>query len=345
MGTKKTIRKILFIGMWLVIAGDMVTLLAAAMRKQQNERCSGYSVNIKGATKNLFVDEKDVVKIIAKGTNGQIKDQPVTAFDLHQLEQLIEKNVWIKDAELYFDNNELLHVNVEEREPVARVLTTADKSFYVDAEGMMMPLSDKMSARVPVFTGFPDKKQLIRKDSILLNDIRETAVFINNDPFWSAQVSQIDINADREFEMIPLVGNHIVKLGKGEEVEEKFNRLYVFYKQVLSKTGFDKYKTIDVQYAGQVVAVKGYTNKVDSIELRKSVERLLEQPRRVQRDTATPVAPVLERPGAEAATEPNTTLSREDSPNPLNTTLSNERNNDPKPPERQPRAVMPRRNN
>lgn len=44
----------------------------------------------------------------------------------------------------------------------------------------------------------------------------------------------------------------------------------VFYKQVLSKTGFDKYKVIDVQYKGQVVASKYAGNaKVDSVQLRK----------------------------------------------------------------------------
>ena len=76
--------------------------------------------------------------------------------------------------------------------------------------------------------------------------------------------------------MIPVVGNHLVKLGNGENIDEKFQRLMVFYKQVLSKTGFDKYKVIDVQYKGQVVASKYAGNaKVDSVQLRKNVEKLL----------------------------------------------------------------------
>lgn len=332
--------------MWLVIAGGMITLLAAAMRNQKSGKCSGYSISIKGATKNLFVAEKDVVSILSKGANGKITGQMMNSFDLHKLERLIESNGWIKDAELYFDNNALLHVIVEEREPVARVFTNGHKNFYVDAEGTIMPLSDKMSARVPVFTGFPDKKRLTKKDSLLLNDIRRTAVFINNDSFWSSQVSQIDI-ADNEFEMIPLVGNHIVKLGKGDDMEKKFHRLYIFYKDVLSKTGFDKYRTINVQYAGQVIGVKGYASKVDSIELRKSVEKLLQQSRQIQNDTIVPIAPRIERPGAEAATETNNTLSVNSSPNPLNATLANENDNQasaPKPAVRQPRAVMPKRN-
>ena len=71
-----------------------------------------------------------------------------------------------------------------------------------------------------------------------------------------AQVAQIDITPERNFEMIPVVGNHTVILGDGENMEQKFHRLFVFYKNVLSQTGFDKYKAINVQYAGQVVGVK-----------------------------------------------------------------------------------------
>ena len=80
-----------------------------------------------------------------------------------------------------------------------------------------------------------------------------------------------------EFDMIPVIGNHIVKLGNGEDMEQKFNRLFIFYKQVLSRTGFDKYKTIDVRYAGQVVGGKSENPKVDSVQLRKNVENLLQQ--------------------------------------------------------------------
>ena len=141
-----------------------------------------------------------------------------------------------------------------------------------------MPLSDKLSAKVPVFTGFPDKKRLTVKDSALLQEIRETAQFILADPFWLAQVAQVDINAEGNMEMIPVVGNHIVKLGRGEQIPAKFNRLMIFYRQVLSKTGFDKYKLIDVQYKGQVVASRYAGDpKVDSVQLRRNVEKLLKQ--------------------------------------------------------------------
>ena len=302
MNTKQTIRKIIIIATWLAIGSGMVTLLAAAMRHQKSDRCSNYVIRINGAKQNLFVQEKDVFKILSAATKGAVKGQSRTAFDLMKMEQQLEKNVWVKDAELYFDNKDVLHVNITEREPVARIFTITGKTWYIDQEEKQMPLSDNLSADVPVITGFPVKKVISNRDKDFLHAIRLVAEYVNNNPFWKAQVAQIDINAERELEMIPVVGNHIVKLGKPENIEIKFNRLFTFYKQVLSKTGFNKYQSIDVQFAGQVVGVKGNVSKVDSVQLRRNVEKLLQLARAMQQDTLIPVAPVIARPSVEAAT-------------------------------------------
>ena len=227
MNAKSTIRKVLFVALWLCIGGGMVTLLLAAITRKKNGQCNDYTISIKGKTTNYFIDEKDVQQLLMKATGGSIKGQPVASFELYQLEQMLEHNTWINDAELYFDNQDILHVTVTEKIPVARIFTVAGESFYIDSLGKKMPLSEKLSARVPVFTNFPDKKVLSVSDSLLLNNVKTTANFILNHPFWMAQVAQVDINEDRTFDMIPVVGYHTVKLGDGNHIDQKFHRLYL----------------------------------------------------------------------------------------------------------------------
>jgi cell division protein FtsQ len=294
VNTGKAIRKILFVAVWVAIGGGMLTLLIAAIGKQKRDHCKDYTISIKGVENNFFVDQKDVLKLLKTAAKGDVKGQKKSSLNLQQMEQLLEKNVWIKDAELYFDNQEMLHVSVREREPVARIFTVTGKSYYIDHEEKRMPLLDKLSAKVPVFTGFPEKV-LGKRDSVLLHDVKNTASFILNDPFWMAQVAQVDITADRNFEMIPVVGNHTVILGSGENIEQKFHRLFIFYKDVLSKTGFDKYKAINVQYAGQVVGVKDNGGKNDTAQLRLNVEKLLRQAREMQNDSVIAARSVKEQ--------------------------------------------------
>jgi cell division protein FtsQ len=373
VNAKSTIRKFLFITLWLIIGSGMLTLLLAAISKKNHELCRDYTISIKGSQNIFFVTEKDVQQLLATATHGAIKGQSLSSFNLHGLEELLDRNVWIKDAELYFDNQDMLHINITEREPIARIFTTAGNSFYIDNVIKQMPLSDKLSARVPVFTGFPDGKVLTNNDSLLLNDVKTMAAFIFNDPFWMAQVSEIDITPERNFEMIPVVGNHVVKLGNGENIGKKFHRLFVFYKEVLSKTGFAKYKVIDVQYAGQVIASEQTgTAKVDSAQLRKNVEKLLQQAMDSQADTITDATkPLTEKPIIKVDSTTASTISlkvaagkrtlpdgqagkKPTSPNPVKSTLTSRPDvktipkttrKDPKPvnEKRIPKAVMPKK--
>jgi cell division protein FtsQ len=173
------------------------------------------------------------------------------------MENQLKNNVWVKDAELFFDNSRILQVRIEERVPVARLFTVTGNSFYIDSSGERLPLSDKFSARLPVFTGFPSERDKLNgADSVLARDIINISDYLVHDEFWMAQVSQIDIQADHTFEMIPVVGNHIIQFGDGADYEKKFKRLLLFYQQVLSKTGMDVYQKLNVQYARQVIGVK-----------------------------------------------------------------------------------------
>ena len=289
MNAKTTIRKILFGTLWVCIGGGMLTLLLAANRTKKRGQCSDYKITLNVPGNQVFIDEKDVEQLLVKAMDGKIKGQAVSTFNLHKLEQMLEKNTWVENAELYFDNREVLHITITEKEPVGRVFTSTGNSFYIDASGKRMPLSTKLSAKLPVFTGFPEVNKLRSQDSALLKAVTNTASFIFNDPFWIAQVAQIDISDKGTFEMIPVVGNHVVRLGNSENIDQKFHRLFIFYQQVLSKTGFDKYKVIDVQYKGQVVASKQAGNiKVDGDQYRKTVEKLIRQSHEMTNETAPP---------------------------------------------------------
>ena len=163
-----------------------------------------------------------------------------------------------------------------------------------------------------------------------MQDVKLVAQFVQHNEFWNSQVAQLDIiNCGFncwQFEMVPVVGNHTVRLGNAENLEEKFSRLFTFYKQVLSKSGFDKYPVLDVQYKGQVIGLKEKPiGKVDSVLLRKNVEKLLLQSREAQNDSAG----IINAPRVIAFD----TTTNNTNPVPVKT------NNPPKP-----RAVMMKKN-
>lgn len=238
---------------WILAGAGTTVLLVAAMQKKSHKLCSDVQIEINGTTEHVFVDKEDIKQILKN--KGSFTGVSMTRIDLRNIEEALEKDPWIKDAELFFDNKQVLQVSIVEREPVARIFTVMGNSFYLDSSGKILPLSEKLTARVPVFTGFPFGKKLSAPDSALMKDVIRLSNYIYADSFWNAQIAQVDI-AGNEFEMVPVIGNHIIKFGNANDVEAKFKKLFSFYKNVSTKVGFDRYETINLMYEGQIVATK-----------------------------------------------------------------------------------------
>lgn len=263
MSIKGNIQKLIFICIWLLVGTGLVVLLVAAVNARNHQVCNGYEIRISGDAEDQgFIDKNDIAIILTGNKTVAVKNKPIRSFDLNLIESRLKREPWIKDAQLFFDNNGILKVIVKEREPVARIFASSGESFYMDSTGQKLPLSGKISARLPVFTGFPSdmKKTKSASDRKLIRQIKELSIFLLKDPFWMAQISQVEITPSREFEMVPTIGNHLIEFGDGKDYESKFKRLFVFYKQVLSKTGMEKYERIKVQYDKQIVGVKKENN-------------------------------------------------------------------------------------
>jgi cell division protein FtsQ len=284
MKKRNTIKNILLTALWVALGGATVFLLVAGVKSKEADNCKGIEINIHGVSNNFFVDKKDILNSITAMEKTNPVGKSIGSFNLKKMELELEKDVWIKSAELFFDNNEMLQVTVQEREPIARVFTSAGTTFYVDDELTMLPLSEKFSARLPVFTNFPsDKKVLAKADSSLLMEIKIISLAIQKDSFSMAMIEQIDITTQRLFEMIPKIGNQLIVFGDAKDVEAKLGKLKLFYKNIMVKAGWNKYSVINVQYRNQVVAkIKGAEDMAaDSLRTLQIMQLIAE---RVQRE-------------------------------------------------------------
>ena len=278
----------LSVTIWGFVGAGVLVLLIAAIRYRNSNTCKGYRIEISGPSANRFVDKKDISALLALAGAGSQPDRPTQSFDLRHLESALEKNIWIKKAQLFFDNNGILRVNVVERTPATRIFTTGGNSFYLDSSGVQLPLIAQLPARLPVFTGYPSAKFRIRGgDSILASGILHLSGFLRRDPFWSAQIAQIDITAEKGFELEPEIGDQRINFGDAGDIDAKFHRLFVFYKDVLSRVGLDKYDRIDVSYAGQVVGrIKGpVQTRYDSLQGISNIRQMIRTAQQLQPDT------------------------------------------------------------
>lgn len=274
------IKKILLTIMWCAIAGAGIILLQAGMHSQSVKKCQSVVVDITGVNNNFFIDEADVKSIIKNYVGGNPIGKSLESFNLRDIENRLEKDTWIKNAELYFDNNDVLRVHIDEREPAARLFATDGSTFYIDTSIMILPLSDKFSARLPVFTNFPKSNNSISiADSNLLRSVLVISEHLQKDSFLMAMIDQVDITAQRTFEMVPKIGNQTIVFGDATEVAEKFIKLKMFYSKVIPVAGWSRYSTINLQYKSQVVAkIKDAADKsADSLRTLQIMQLIAER--------------------------------------------------------------------
>jgi cell division protein FtsQ len=162
----------------------------------------------------------------------------------------------ILDAELFGDLKGNLIVNVELRRPIARIVQKDAPDAYIAEDGVIMPVSEKYTSRVVLISGYV--KALLESEDLNKTEegkqLMEMIEYVNADRFWSAQVAQLDIERDGKINIFPQVTGQRVEFGRAENIETKFKKLMIFYKEILPTRGWTKYERVNLEYEGQVIA-------------------------------------------------------------------------------------------
>lgn len=258
---------------WVLSLVGIVMLMSFVETKKQTMKCSNVKILIPGA--DNFIEREEIDDIL-KRNQGILIGKSMEQINLDDIERNIKSNPYIASAKVFGDMNGVIHIEIEQREPILRIINAGGQDFYVDREGLKMPVSSNFTANVLVANGnitefFNGKLDTLRNP--LANDLYETALFIRADTLWDAQIEQLYVSENRDIELIPRVGNQRIILGDADSLDVKMRNLREFYKQAMPTVGWDAYKTINIKYTNQVVCER---NKIDSVY--KSAAAVIKSP-------------------------------------------------------------------
>ncbi len=252
MKTKLSIRKEIKIAVVLI---GLSFLIAFSERKRGGSVCKDIVVELDNLNENHFLDEADVMQLV-EGSGQPIKGVGIDRIKLKEIEKKLKYDKHILDAELFDDLKGNLIVNVELRRPIARIVQNDAPDAYIAEDGVVMPVSEKYTSRVVLISGAV--KHLLESEDLNKSEegkqLMEMIEFINKDKFWKAQVAQLDISRDGKIVIFPQVTGQRVEFGKAENIEVKFKKLMIFYKEILPTRGWTRYERVNLEYEGQVVA-------------------------------------------------------------------------------------------
>ncbi|WP_225869532.1 cell division protein FtsQ/DivIB [Pedobacter psychroterrae] len=247
---------------WTICLGGLIVLMSFIGVKKKSISCKDVVILIPGA--DNFI-EREEIDAILKQSQGVLIGRDLEQVNLEEIEKKIKANPYIAYATVYADMDGIIHIRIDQRQPILRVINAGDQDFYIDKNGLKMPVSPNFTANVLVANGkilehFSGKVDtLITK---LAADLYKTALYISQDTLWNSQIEQAFVNEKTDIELIPRVGNQRIILGNADSLEIKMRNLRAFYKKAMPKVGWDAYKTINIKYINQVVCEK---NKIDSL--------------------------------------------------------------------------------
>jgi cell division protein FtsQ len=210
------------------------------------------------------VEPNDVLQLIYS-VEKNIQGYKMDSIDIYKIDRVLKKHPFIRSAAIYKTVSGKLKIDVVQRRPLLMVINNSGQSYYIDKDGIVFETSKKSSPPVIVANGFIKDKFDFSGGKVYKINLENTGTgsvaadlfrlikLIDGDDFWRDQIEQIYVNSLSEYELVPMLGGHILALGTMEEYDRKMYVLKEFYFRGLGKTGWNTYKSISVKYKNQIV--------------------------------------------------------------------------------------------
>jgi cell division protein FtsQ len=244
---------------WITGLALLAVVVVSAIGKREESYPAGVKVNVVPLQDGQsLLNENDVIELSKKVYGYQLESQSLGQIDVKRLEEMLETDAFIRDADVYLDARNQVNILVRQREPVLRIIDNNGSNYYLDKSGVRMPLSKRFAAHVLVATGNipPYDPSFLERKRNLLKDVFLLAQVIRADDFFKVMTEQVYVSNKGEFTLVPKIGDHKIIFGKLEFAEEKLRILKIFYQEGMPYEGWRKYKTLDVRFNRQVVCKK-----------------------------------------------------------------------------------------
>ena len=248
-------RRILKILIWIGLAAWFVVILGFVSGEADQVLCRRIDVVLSDTIHSRFVTDSEI-RAMFNSEGLQLQGYPMKEINTRELERLLEKNAYIRGAEVSTDVSGRMEIRLEQRIPLVRIMPEGNAGFYLDTEGEVLPLSDQFVPHIFLASGNIEEVDGSTETSLQLEEIHRFCTYVSEHPFWSEQIVQLYVNRRGEYELIPRVGAHQILMGSMEQWELKLRNLELLYRQGLSAHGWNSYRTINLKYTNQVICTK-----------------------------------------------------------------------------------------
>lgn len=227
-----------------------ILLVAFAEKELSDVKCTDVSITIKkNLLQNMLLNSSDVYESIKESRNSLIGKE-IYDINIDEIEAMLEENPYVLNCETYFSMNGEMHINIEQRTPIIRIITD-NSMFYIDKLGKKMPLSPRGSGRVLVASG-----EISDTSTKILRELYHFAEVIDKDIILKPLIEQIYVTEENEFIISCKLGPDKILFGTSDDFETKIKKLKAFYNADIAREKWNEYNLISLKYRNQIICKK-----------------------------------------------------------------------------------------
>ena len=247
---KAMVKKVLGIVLLCLTAGGYIGFVE---KQNQAKTFTAVEVDLDAVSGVYFVEEKEILSVLSSSFPELKKGLSMQELPLNDIEDRLLGHPFIRTAEASVDQQGILKLNLTQHEPMARIARPESADGYITKEGLLISTSPTYTSRVLIIHGAYIGSLMDQGRLDVMPELIPLIQFITQDKFWSAQVTELEINGRNDIRIHQQVGNQVIEFGDAKDFESKFNRIAVLYQEILPRKGWDAYQRISVKYKNQIV--------------------------------------------------------------------------------------------
>ncbi len=232
---------------FILLIALVVTLYSFSNQKNSSRKLT--KIDVEFIDENSpFITLNTVNKLLIQNLDSLTSINKETLV-LNKMEARLLKNPMIKNAEVFLTIEGVVGAKIEQRKPIARVVSSQD--FYIDDEGKKMPLSKVHSARVPLVIG-----NSINNNS----ELTHLLLKLDEDEYMKKNVIGLQLESNGSILMKLRKRDYKVQFGKPIDIDKKFQKLKAFCKTANQDSLHSIYSLVNLRFKDQVIATKKSNN-------------------------------------------------------------------------------------
>ena len=229
--------RVMSFSFWIVLSIGMIVL---SSHRNSVRSIQGFHVHIdENYPKMISKDSVDnMLKLVFKDSTSKQKSE----IHLKRLELQLAQNDLIKKIEAFLTLDDVLHIKVLPRIPVARVKGKSE--FYLDTDGRPIPLSPTHDSEVPTIVNDPDVDRYEALSTL--------SIAIAQDGFLASHIGDIQDHGD-EVSMHVIDQNYHIKIKSVDDIQSKFKKYKAFYAVATDQGVIGDYREVALDYSNQII--------------------------------------------------------------------------------------------